>query len=165
MKIEHSKNVFQISGDLFEVFERGEVSAIAHVTNCMRVMGSGVALGVRQKYPAAFTAYKETIKKWALLGCSPLGDISFAKIHDRKYVFNLNAQMRYGFTGDRFLDYEAMYKTLEKTRETMNDLELTTLGVPYKMGSDRAGGDWNVVLAMLKSVFDDSPIAVTIVKL
>jgi hypothetical protein len=41
---------------------------------------------------------------------------------------------------------------------------LKQLGVPYKMASDRAGGDWRIVEAMLESVFDSTSIEVVVVE-
>lgn len=38
------------------------------------------------------------------------------------------------------------------------------LAVPYKIGSDRAGGAWPVVEAMLKYLFENSPIELYIVE-
>ena len=33
---------------------------------------------------------------------------------------------------------------------------------PYKIASNLAGGDWNVILSMIKSVFENTDIEVTI---
>jgi hypothetical protein len=41
---------------------------------------------------------------------------------------------------------------------------LKTIGVPYKMGCDRAGGDWHIVEAMLQSVFVSNGYNVLVVE-
>ena len=42
---------------------------------------------------------------------------------------------------------------------------VTTIGFPYGMSSVRAGGDWNVIYEMIKSVFKDTNFKITIWKL
>jgi O-acetyl-ADP-ribose deacetylase (regulator of RNase III) len=153
-----------LQGDLFYRFEPAVMSdiafdAIAHVCNCQAVMGSGIAKSIKERYPAAYKAYMHQ-------GKVVLGDITCGWVANRKMVCNLHAQEFYGTDGRRYLDYEALYKCLEKMKKELTRVKLNTLGVPYNMGCDRAGGDWRVVEAMLDSVFDEaSGIKVFSVKL
>jgi hypothetical protein len=39
-----------------------------------------------------------------------------------------------------------------------------SLAIPYKMGCNLGGGNWNVVRAIIGSVFDDSPVRLYICK-
>jgi hypothetical protein len=39
-----------------------------------------------------------------------------------------------------------------------------SVAFPYKMSSDRGGADWNVVLAMIESVFKNTDITIEIWK-
>ena len=149
-----------LSGDLFTRFETNELvtfDAIAHVCNCQGVMGSGIAAAIKGKYPSAFSAYIKSYENWQAYSCGVplLGSISYAEVDPKKFVFNMNAQDLYE-SGLRHLNYEALYKTLCVVKNLMLFNNLKTLGVPYNMGSDRAGGDWNVVVAMIDSVFDTS---------
>lgn len=149
-----------INADLFDAFEDkiegvNDIVAIMHVCNCQGVMGSGIAAGIKEKYPAAHEAYIKFGRKNHLT----LGTVSFASIKINgtdKYIFNLHAQDWYGY-GERHLNYEALYQTLEKAAATCSLQGLKgSIAVPFKMGSDRAGGDWNIVKAMLDSVLDKS---------
>ena len=146
-----------INGNLFTEFSEGRLDAIAHVTNCKQVMGSGVALQVKKLYPYAYKAY--------MRAAPVLGNISFAGVEGKrgKIVFNLNAQYNYGNDGRRHLNYEAFYKCLNDLRnefgfidKEFSDFSIDTLGIPYKMGCDRAGGNWNIVTAMIDEVL--SPV-------
>lgn len=153
-------------GNLLEHFTgraRPEVSAIAHVCNCQGVMGSGIAKAIRTRYPEAYQAYK-SFEKNSSKGLS-LGSVSTAVIDSDKHIYNLHAQQFYGTDGRRYLNYEALYASLENVCDSMCFSGLKTLGVPYKMGSDRAGGDWNVVAAMLSSIFEQHNIEVIAIKL
>jgi len=147
-----------IKGDLLKEFEDGTVDTIAHCCNCQGVMGSGIALSIKNKYPSAFAAYKDHEDKFKLL----LGSVSVDKQTDRAIV-NLHAQNLYG-SGSRFVNYEALYVSLTLLKHYMIGTNLKQLGVPYKMASDRAGGDWRIVEAMLESVFDSTPIEVVVVE-
>lgn len=116
-----------------------------HVCNNKGVMGSGIALQVKNQIPDAYRAYKEFEHAY---GEIPLGTISTCY-----NVINLHAQDGYG-QGRRHLDYEALYSSLEKAALYIEKQGIERVGVPYLMGSDRAGGDWRVVYSMLESVFE-----------
>jgi O-acetyl-ADP-ribose deacetylase (regulator of RNase III) len=153
-----------LTGDLLEAFRELNIDVIAHCCNCQGVMGSGIALQIKEQFPEAFAAYSNAMKlmhgeRWSL------GTISMAQIPSAsgKIVVNLHAQYHYG-TGERHLDYEALYVSLEKTRNMMLDSGLTTIGVPMLMGCDRAGGAWPIVEAMLKEVFNPYGIDVLYVE-
>jgi O-acetyl-ADP-ribose deacetylase (regulator of RNase III) len=148
-------------GDLllhFADYSKPIVSAIAHVCNCQGVMGSGVALAIKTRYPEAYNAYKLDELKY--IGGLPLGTMSFAEIRPGKHIYNLHAQDYYGNDGRRYLNYEALYVSLERVCKHMNIAGLETLGVPFKMGSDRAGGNWSIVQAMVSAVCKEHEIEV-----
>jgi len=152
-------NIKQVQGDLLDYFERGECEVIAHCCNCQGVMGSGIALTIKNKYIEAYDAYKAYQSQHGLV----LGTISKAYLTASKLIINLHAQRMYG-SGSRFVDYEAMYKSLLLTRDTMTRLGFKTIGVPYKMGCDRAGGDWRIIEAMLNVVFEGFDFNVIVVE-
>lgn len=140
-------------GNLLRAFRY--VDAIAHVTNCQGVMGSGVALQIKEKFPEAYEAYRKHYEDSKRHNATLLGDISFANTRSfltDEYVFNLNAQDFYG-TDKRHLNYEAFYRCLIKMKAVCIQNKICHIGVPFKMGADRAGGDWNIITAMIESVF------------
>ena len=47
----------------------------------------------------------------------------------------------------------------------MESNSINRLAMPYKMSSDRGGADWDVILAIITSVFKDSDIIIEIWKL
>ncbi len=136
-----------------------------HCTNCCNTMSSGIAAQIKRRYPEAYEADTQFYNS-----CDPenrfqemMGNISHARTKDNNVIFNLYAQFNFG-REKRQLNYEAFYCGLEKIRDLIlkDKKNKYTIGVPYKIGSDRAGGDWNVVLAMIHSVFDNSGIDVII---
>lgn len=147
-------------GDLLKKYKAGECDAIAHCANCQGVMGSGIALQIKNELPAAYDAYKNHES----LNCGlELSTVSYAEI-DHGFIFNLHAQNLYGYDGSRYVNYESIYETLRKTKEIMLENDLISLGVPYKMACDRAGGDWRIIEAMLTVIFENTDIQILIVK-
>jgi len=148
-----------IKGDLVKAIEtahEGGPQIMMHVCNNCGVMGSGIALQVKQRLPDAYYAYQDFEAEYDGL---PLGTISYSD-----NVINLHAQDGYG-RGIRHLDYEALYQSLEKAAVHIARCGIERVGVPYRMGSDRAGGDWGVVLAMLEAVFAHPNVKVLIYQL
>lgn len=109
---------------------------LLHVVNCQGVMGSGIAAQIKERVPQAFDIYRKEYKRGALM----LGDVIF-----RGGVASLIAQEQYG-RGKRQLNYGALSTTLHHVMMW----DSTEFVVPYLMGCDRAGGDWEVVLEMLE---------------
>lgn len=154
------------TGDLLDFFNDGDADFIAHCCNCQGVMGSGIALSIKQDYPEAYQAYKDYENDHGLSLGTISGDMG---------IFNLHAQNLYNTPGtlshNRCVDYEALYVCLERAKSAIEGAMdnaiadyVPTIGFPKNMGADRAGGDWNVIEAMIKSVFDGSGIDVLIVE-
>lgn len=122
-----------------------EVDYMLHVSNSQRVMRSGVAKEVRERIPKAYEAYMDSQGK-GVTGVISYGD----------YVFNMTAQRCYGYDSKRYLDYGALAECLFKVREQLKHLKtfrkVYKIGIPYKMGSDRAGGDWDTVLELVMGI-------------
>jgi hypothetical protein len=148
-------------GNLIDALFQKQCDAVAHCCNCKGVMGSGIALEIKNRIPSAYAAYKQYETAYGL----KLGSVSSA---DAEYhllgqpdcvygeghqVYNLHAQAEYGY-GKRQVDYEALYVALETVKAVMNKRQQNILGVPYKMACDRAGGDWRIVNSMLESLFE-----------
>lgn len=130
-----------IKGCLLDAYDRREVQCIAHVCNAQGVMGSGIAKSIKDRYPEAFLEYK---KKHSI-GTVTLSEEDFP-------IFNMVAQEFYG-RGKRQLNYGAMAKCLTEVAQYTRSTE--TIGFPYLMGCDRAGGDWEIVLEMIEFIFKD----------
>lgn len=153
-------NILYKKGDLLDYFDDGWCDAIAHCCNCQGVMGSGIAYQIKEQFSEAYDVYKQFEKDYTL----SLGTISYKDYLIGKIIVNLHAQNLYGYDGARFVDYEALYVSLTETRDLMLKHELRTLGVPYKMACDRAGGDWRIVESMLNVIFENSGIDVLVVE-
>lgn len=158
-----------IEGDLLD-FPNG-IKAIAHSCNCQNIMGGGIALQIRERYPEAYAA--DT--KMHEAGEVSLGDFSFTRIKKspHNFIYNLYTQFNIG-RKTRQVDYEAFHRAItnlhmEIVRERAacavlsEDTEMP-VGFPYKMSCSLAGGNWDIIYAMLNDVFGDSSVKAYIVK-
>src|SRR5215217_4845823 len=106
-----------VKGDLFEAPE----IFIAHGCNAQGVMGSGVALGIKNKYPQAYLDYVRFIKSANTLKMSALGHSVITKTSD-KVIMNLITQESFGRDGKKYVNYEAIVDSLEGAISTIRTL-------------------------------------------
>lgn len=113
--------------------ERG---VIAHGVNCQGVMGSGVALAIRHKWPVVYDRYKSIPTGKTVLGTAQLVDI---KGDDSLFVVNCFTQLFYG-VGGKFADPKAIDSSLWDAY-TWADYYHLDLYIP-KIGAGSGGLDW-----------------------
>lgn len=144
-------------GNAVDALINGEINVLLHVCNNKGVMGSGIALEIKNKVPDAYQGYKsaQISNNMAL----ELGSISFGwtalRNHDTGMVCNMVAQDGYG-KGIKHLSYGALAECLFR----VSKLSIRTIGIPFKMGSDRAGGDWEIVLEMVEYFLKDFNVVI-----
>ncbi|QDP59483.1 MAG: hypothetical protein GOVbin4162_57 [Prokaryotic dsDNA virus sp.] len=150
-----------IQGNLIDAFLNGDVDYMFHCCNCQNNFGSGIAKEVRERIPEAYEA--DTVWDKALKG-DTLGTFSFAPLYLRSGVFNLYGQEYYGIYGEWFkqngrqLHYgayvSALTAALDRILLERGSASYVTLGFPYKIGSDRAGGVWEEVRMITESIVE-----------
>lgn len=141
-----------------------QTDIITHQVNCQGVMGSGIAKQIREKWANVYTAYRSEYDLFTDLNKSLLGNCQLVKVNDNQHVANLFGQKYYGRDGRRYTSYDAIYDALTNLAVQMMDNGMKSLAIPYKMSSDRGGADWNVILAMIESVFKNTDITIEIWK-
>ncbi len=142
------------------------IDIILHSANCMNtgLNSRGIAKEIFTRFPDVLRADNETKKG----DITKLGTFSIGKIEKKeqlKWGINLYNQFDTSST-IRKTNYEAVAMSLEKVREFLLEkkAEKLVIGIPYKMASDRGGGDWAVVSAIIYSIFEESPFQVLICK-
>lgn len=131
---------------------------ICHQVNCQGRMGSGLALTIKDYDPRVFDEYKKYIFEKGKRAV--LGDTLF--VNSKGFmVANVFGQEYYGYMG-LYTDYKALEKGLRSVNKYAKANGLT-VGIPYKMGCDRAGGDWEIVKELIATIFTE--VDVTICKL
>lgn len=134
-----------IKGDLLSTTE----GIIVHGCNAQGVMGSGVALAVRQKYPKAYLKYKEEIQR----GFLGLGDVQIVKVCEGLFVCNAITQEFYGREKKLYVSYEAIRETFWSVFSVARRNEYS-VNIP-KIGAGLGGGDWERILQIIKESADE----------
>ena len=147
-----------VKGNLLDAKEE----IIAHQVNCQKKMNSGVAKAIREKYPIVFEKYEEIKPK--------LGMVDFIYVGEKtgkQFIANMYAQDRYGYDGKQYTDYEAFreccVQIVKECRLSKHMKQELNVAMPYKIGSDRGGADWNKIMDILLEEFTD--INLTLYKL
>lgn len=117
---------------------------ICHGTNCKGVMGKGIALSIKQKYPLAFEKYRQAYETYGLI----LGKTTEAWYPEKLLlILNLNTQYDYYRYGNdrvsKYVNYDAVRNCFKKVSEISKK---TNLPIHYpKIGAGLGGGDWNTI--------------------
>ncbi|TXK72432.1 macro domain-containing protein [Paenibacillus sp. N3.4] len=142
-----------VKGDLMRASEH----IIGHQVNCQAVMGSGVAVQIKKLFPKVYEEYLQYCRdhKEHLLGrCQIVGIINGAD----KYVANLFGQQYFGADGKKYTNDDALRNALVQLYEFAKTNQLT-VALPYKIGCDRGGGDWEKVSKMIQDIFTDVEVS------
>jgi len=135
-----------IEGDLLDI----ETGVICHQVNCQGVMGAGLAKQIASKWPEVERRYQSTVKSLggvygsssSLLGLCQLVDPA-KQTYDRvPQIANMFGQDRFG-TDRRHTNYGAVAKAFAAL-ERRGEAARGPVHVPYLMGCDLAGGDWEI---------------------
>jgi hypothetical protein len=94
--------------------------------------------------------FKNRNAEWALLGQTQV-----VAIKSGLKVANLFGQYDCG-SGQRFTEYGSLSSAFAQLRRV---LDINNFGgdiyIPFKLGCDRGGGDWNIVYDMIKTLLDN----------
>lgn len=149
-----------VNGDLVEA----EENLIIHQVNCLGKMNSGVAKTIRVKWGRVFDRYSSMCREYDSFEI--LGQVQSVLVDESKkqYVVNMFSQHSYGYDGERYTNYEALYRCLEQVANVARKHNYS-VAIPYKMGCDRGGANWNVVYTMIEEVFKNHTQPVTIYRI
>ena len=142
-------------GNVVDALLNKEVDYIMHVVNCRGKMASGVAKEIRNRVPDVYKVYMEHHNSVGSKANTELGSCSHTE-----EVYNLHAQEYYGYDGKRYLNYGALAKSFSQACDSIyhkQEREHTlrkdlVVGIPFKMGSDRAGADFDIVCEILEGL-------------
>lgn len=139
--------IYVVEGDLL----KATVGIIGHQVNCRGVMGSGLAKQIKEKWPEVYDEYYWFYheNKSNLLGKCQI------VYTENIIIANLFGQATFGPPGKLYTDYKSLYKALTILRDYA-EVHKLTVGLPYKIGCDRGGGDWTTIYCFLLELFNDT---------
>jgi O-acetyl-ADP-ribose deacetylase (regulator of RNase III) len=154
-----------VDGDLLDQ----KTDVIAHQVNCLGIMGGGVALQIRARYPEVYKGYKNFCRnELARIGTGQskylLGKCMVCVSDDGSpAIANLFGQDRCD-SDERMTNYDAIYDALVNLRGIMENHKWKSVSFPYGMSCGLGGGSWRIIYTMIYDVFENSDIEVRIVK-
>lgn len=136
---------------------------IVHGCNARGVMGSGVALAVKRKFPGAYESY---LMQHEVIGLE-LGKAYPVRISDNLYVWNAITQEGFG-APTRNTSYDAIATCFEQINDTIKrmsepaderslvlkmDPPPAEVNIPM-IGAARGGGNWEIIREIIEQTMN-----------
>ncbi len=154
-----AKIIYQ-TGNLLYVYS----GFVVHGCNAQGVMGSGVALAVKNKYPEAYECYRNDINTAMsdpqMKTSDLLGAISFWSPDENLelVIANMITQDFYGSSPGqptRHVSYDAVAWGFSNLVEQSGGFGITDIHIP-KIGAGLGGGSWNIISTIIEETVPDS---------
>jgi len=138
----------KVEGDLLQLALAGTFDVIVHGCNGFHEMGAGIAKPIKQLFPEAYEADKQT----SYGGKEKLGTISTAKIERGDVMFHVvNAYTQHHYRGHgRKVSYEAIRSCFE---EIAVRFPRSKIGYPF-IGAGLGGGDWVKIESIINEALE-----------
>jgi O-acetyl-ADP-ribose deacetylase (regulator of RNase III) len=134
------------SGDLLK---QDDVDAIVNTVNCVGVMGKGIALQFKNKWPANFAAYQAACKAGLV---RPGTMFVYDSGGLAKPNFIINFPTKDHWRGASTLDF--IHDGLLDLRQQIHALKIRSIAMP-PLGCGNGGLEWNVVKPIIIAAFED----------
>lgn len=143
-------NINYQSGNLLDVTS----GLIVHGCNAQGVMGSGIALQLKQRYPGMFSQYVEDVNRWSHQGTQRhlcMGKVSWY-FHDDLVIASCITQKFYGKDGAKYVSYDAIDECASEIDDITSIGGLANVDHIHlpKIGAGLGGGSWDVIAEILK---------------
>jgi O-acetyl-ADP-ribose deacetylase (regulator of RNase III) len=128
---------------------------IVHGCNAQGVMGSGVALGIKNTFPEAYTDYLTQHQEHGLT----LGDAYLTVISEKLFVWNAITQNLYG-QGPRQVSYDAIQECFAQVNSFIVAAESNAMNGPPAeihipmIGAARGGGNWEIIREIIEQTVE-----------
>jgi O-acetyl-ADP-ribose deacetylase (regulator of RNase III) len=128
-----------VKGDILEA----QTQVIVNTVNCVGVMGKGLALQYKYKFPDMYEKYRDYCKKKKLLP----GQIFLYPLPDKRVVFNVA-------TKDHWKDpskIEWIYDSVKNIGLLMNTYQIKSISIP-KLGCQNGRLTWDKVRPIIETL-------------
>lgn len=151
-------------GDIF----RSEGDIVVHQTNCLGIMGGGIAYSIRQLFPLVYDTYNLVCKKMGkeLLGTALIVDNLGVVLNGTSTIVQKNDKIvanvfgQYDIGTDKKRTQEGAFKRgLMEVKEFAKKNYLS-VSIPQGIGCNKGGGQWEDIHQIIKEVFSDYPVTI-----
>lgn len=126
-----------VEGDLF----KSSAQVLVNTVNCVGVMGKGIALEFKKRYPAMYERYKVLCKE----GYINIGSLWLYKADDGKWILNFPTKQHWLNPSE--IDY--IIQGLDKFIATYKERGITSIAFPM-LGCNNGGLDKSLVLMIMR---------------
>jgi len=141
-----------LKGDLL----KSDAQALVNAVNTVGVMGKGIALQFKNRYPTNYMVYREACKKGEL----SIGKILVVKEGDlinQKFIVNFPTKQHWRSPSEiSYIQYG-----LVALKKAIQEYDIQSIAIP-PLGCGLGGLDWDVVKPMIVEAFQDLDINITI---
>lgn len=117
-----------------------QCQTIVNTVNCVGVMGKGLALEMKKRYPDMFDRYKDYCTK----GLIDIGKLWLYKHSDEKWILNFPTKKDWRNKSE----YEYIEEGMKKFVETYKEKDIKTIAFPM-LGCSNGGLDKEIVLQIM----------------
>lgn len=117
-----------------------QCQTIVNTVNCVGVMGKGIALEMKNRYPDMFEKYKTFCDNKLI----DIGKLWLYKNPDDKWILNFPTKTHWRYQSE----YDYIEKGMQKFIETYKDKNIKSIAFPM-LGCSNGGLDVNVVLEIM----------------
>ncbi len=135
-----------VEGNILE----SKANIIVQSVNHKKVMGSGLAKQIRQKYPSILDDYILMCEKYKFNEIAIDGLVHWFPVESEYnyYIASVFGQENYG-TDRRHTNYFSLMNGLNSVFIYAQNYNLS-VAIPYGIGCGLGGGDWSIVLSLIK---------------
>lgn len=131
------------------------VNFIVHGCNAQGVMGAGLALDIRNRWPDAYSCYRAVCLAEGAGRSSLLGKVIPIEVKPGLFVLNAITQQNFGRGPIKYVSYRAVSDVFDQVIDMASALHAH---VHYPLiGAGLAGGDWSVISSIIDEKFDAAP--------
>lgn len=130
---------------MLELIEKGNIfnsscEFLVNPVNCVGVMGKGLALEFKNKYPLNFEIYKKACDNASF----NIGNLLIVPV-DNKFIVNFPTKKHWRNKSD----LEFIKIGLEELKVAIKEFNIKSIALP-KLGCGLGGLDWNEVFVLIK---------------
>ncbi|MFI7608743.1 macro domain-containing protein [Micromonospora sp. NPDC049366] len=139
--VQQASQVRDVTGDLFAA----DVDALVNPVNCVGVMGKGLALQFKQRFPASYAVYRHACGQGEM--APGRVQVVLARKGRHRYVINFPTK-RHWREPSRLEDVEA---GLQDLADKVRGLRIGSIAVPA-LGCGLGGLEWSIVRPRIEQV-------------
>jgi len=128
-----------------------DAAALVNTVNCVGVMGKGIALQIKKRFPENFKAYEAACRREEVKP-GRMFVFETGQMFNPRYIINFPTK-RHWRGKSRYEDIESGLKAL--VRE-VRQRKIRSIAIP-PLGSGLGGLQWNRVKAMIEAAFEEMP--------